>query len=179
MNKQSCEQKAEEIRRLYNPQDLSPFPYKNVTDINQDLSIRFFPFVSDNIKNFSGIIIFNKTENDPKYVININSSKPETRQNFTLAHELGHYFLHKDKIESEGVIVDNDFFDSGRALFRMDEVEKSQIEKEANHFASALLMPSDLVADAWSKLKDVEACAKVFNVSVSAMSIRLEYLRLL
>jgi Zn-dependent peptidase ImmA (M78 family) len=40
-------------------------------------------------------------------------------------------------------------------------------------------MPKDLVISAWSTLKNIEECAKIFNVSVSAMSIRLERLGLI
>ena len=32
------------------------------------------------------------------YVISVNSADPDSRQRFTLAHELGHYMLHRDLI---------------------------------------------------------------------------------
>ena len=52
---------------------------------------------------------------------------------FTVAHECGHYFLHRQKYPA-GVSLDEAGVD-GRA--------KIQIEREANDFASSLLMPLD------------------------------------
>jgi len=40
----------------------------------------------------SGLILFS----DGKYKIYINSQCGENRKRFTLAHELGHYFLHRE-----------------------------------------------------------------------------------
>ncbi|MFA5888654.1 MAG: ImmA/IrrE family metallo-endopeptidase [Candidatus Paceibacterota bacterium] len=183
MNRADCESKANEIRKQYNPLDLSPFPYKNITDSIFELKIQSFEFSEDSIKNLSGAITYEEKDSSGvktyEFHIAINSSKSQERQNFTLAHELGHYFLHKDKIKIEGIIVDSDFFDGGRALFSLDEAEISQMEIEANNFAYALIMPSELIVQAWESLRDVESCAKVFNVSVSTMSIRLERLKLL
>src|SRR5271167_4116851 len=35
---------------------------------------------------------------DDTYVITVNSRDSDTRKRFTMAHELGHYILHRDKI---------------------------------------------------------------------------------
>lgn len=58
-------------------------------------------------------------------------------------------------------------------LYRRDEAVSTKLETEANNFAASLIMPAELVKRAWEKLRDVEDCAQVFNVSVEAMSIRL------
>jgi len=165
MERDQCEQKAQEIRAKFNPENLSPFPYENIQKENKDLSVDFFPFDGESTKNLSGAITFD--EGSSHYNIYINTARPQTRQYFTVAHELGHYFLHKIEIQDEGIIVDAEFFDGGRALFRIDDAASKRIETEANHFAAALIMPA------------VEECARVFNVSVSAMSIRLERLKLI
>ena len=183
MNRNECESKAGEIRKLYNPLDLSPFPYQNITNSISELEIRFFEFSEESIKSLSGAITCDEKDSAGvktyEFHININSSKSSEKQNFTLAHELGHYFLHKDKIKIEGIIVDSDFFEGNRALFSLDELEINKMEIEANNFAYALIMPTELVVQAWNSLRDVQSCAKVFNVSVSTMSIRLEHLKLL
>ncbi len=178
MEKVDCEKIAQEVREKYNPQNLSPFPYQNVIAANVELTVAFFPFSGEGIKSLSGAIYFDIDAN--KFNISINEDQAKTRQYFTLAHELGHYFLHKDEIKKEGIIVDTEFFDGNRALLRPNELKESSIlETEANQFAAALIMPADLVKRAWEELKSVEECAKVFNVSTSAMSIRLERLHLL
>lgn len=58
-------------------------------------------------------------------------------QNFTLAHEIGHYFLHKGK-----------FYSDTQYTMNMSNIE--QIEKEANKFAAEFLYPLEYVE------KDIE-----------------------
>ncbi len=63
-------------------------------------------------------------------VICINYKRSYGHQNFTLAHELGHWFLHR------GVSISDD----DRVLYSSDKVEQ-----EANGFASELLYPEELL----------------------------------
>jgi len=62
-----------------------------------------------------------------RIVIYINSRHPKRRQRFTLAHELGHYFLHPYKAQRYRRDLPNGAADSEEA--------------EANLFAAELLMP--------------------------------------
>ncbi|MEI6222955.1 MAG: ImmA/IrrE family metallo-endopeptidase [bacterium] len=170
---------AEEKSRQYNPEGLSPYPFQNVPKDLDDLEIMLTDELPDHI---SGIIFLDDEELDDvkvvKFAILINSVKPLTRQNFTIAHELGHYFLHQDEIKKK-LIVDNDsVFEADRMLFRNDDAESTRLEIEANSFAASFLMPSDLVKKAWEELRSVEECSQLFNVSVQAMSIRLSRLGL-
>ncbi|MFA4844656.1 MAG: ImmA/IrrE family metallo-endopeptidase [Candidatus Margulisiibacteriota bacterium] len=160
---------AEEIACKYNPDGLSPFPFENILQDKSDLKILDSYKLPENV---SGAIVLNNDVN--KYLILVNKQKPVTRQYFTTAHEIGHYFLHKEQIKSSNIIVDyEDLLDSNSALFRADSITTNQIEREANNFAAVLLMPEKLVRTVWAKLNNIEECAKVFNVSVIAMSIRL------
>lgn len=165
---------AEEKARKYNPEGLSPFPFQKITEDCRELHIAYGELKED----ASGLIFFDKT--DSTYNIFINLKKSLTRQYFTTAHEIGHYFLHQVVINNEEALIDQDetLDNLGSILFRLDNGERSVIEKEANIFAASLIMPETLVRDAWSRIKDVEECAKVFNVSIAAMSIRLERLGL-
>jgi Zn-dependent peptidase ImmA (M78 family) len=165
---------AEEKARIYNPEGLSPFPFEKIQSDFKDLLIFYGNLKDDK----SGMIFFDN--NDNTYNIFINKDKSKTRQYFTLSHEVGHYFLHKDLLKGEEVIVDGDetLDHSGAVLYRLDAVEKNKIEIEANNFAASLIMPENLVRNAWNTVKDIEQCAKIFNVSVAAMSIRLVRLRL-
>lgn len=56
------------------------------------------------------------------------------RVNFTLAHELGHYMLHRRDLDS-------DRFECGEQDMRNERQNQNSIEKEANAFAANLLMP--------------------------------------
>lgn len=70
-----------------------------------------------------------------------NSNHPERRQAFTIAHELGHYFLnHLMDNEPEIICLERDFerLDSSTDLRKEREVE-------ANFFASCLLLPLNLL----------------------------------
>lgn len=98
------------------------------------------------------------------YSIVINSSEAPNRQRFTIAHEIAHYLLHRDKI-GDG-LVDDALYRSG--LSTMDEVR-------ANRLAADILMPFELVEKSISEgAKSVQDLARLFRVSVQAMSVRLE-----
>ncbi len=97
------------------------------------------------------------------YAIYINGDHAETRQRFTLAHEIAHFILHKENI-GDGIADD--------ALYRSG-LSNAQ-EAMANKLAADILMPWNLVNQ---KIKEgintVEELAQQFNVSTSAMAIRL------
>lgn len=165
---------AEKYAHAYNPDKLTPFPYENILSAHDDLDILYIDPEDDTM---SGVILYDENEN--KFTIFINTTKHANRQHFTLGHELGHYFLHKDILRHEkGFIDQDDSLDGKNILYRLDDAEKSLYETEANHFAAGLLMPSRLVHEAWEVVHDIEECAKLFNVSTVAMSIRLTELEL-
>lgn len=98
------------------------------------------------------------------FVIHVDRNEPSVRQRFTAAHELGHFVLHKDSI---GDRVEDNY------LLRSRRMSNSQ-EIEANAFAADLLMPQHLIEMALaSGITTVEALARKFQVSQTAMSIRL------
>ncbi|MEJ7784895.1 MAG: ImmA/IrrE family metallo-endopeptidase [Solirubrobacteraceae bacterium] len=111
------------------------------------------------------------------YVNAVEAQRSPGRRNFTIAHELGHWHLHR----SAG--------DDAHARFcRSDDVGgdaravklASRIEREANRFAAALLMPEPLVRAQAEELRlNVRLLAGRFGVSVLAMQVRLESLNLL
>ena len=102
------------------------------------------------------------------YRITINALDPARRQRFTLAHEIGHYILHRDLI-GDGIT------DSGLYRSRLS----STIERQANRYAANLLMPADLVRAAWQAGRgDPFELSEEFNVSEAAAQIRLTELGL-
>lgn len=116
---------------------------------------------------------------DSQAVIGVNSRHSPTRQRFTMAHELGHYMLHRSTA--------NIFFDESLLFFRnqrSSEGTKRQ-EIEANNFAAELLMPEPAIRqrleepiDAFNE-EEVEKLASEFKVSSQALTIRLTKLGLL
>ena len=93
------------------------------------------------------------------------------RKTFTVAHELGHHFLHKEKQKDV----------MWRQTFQQIGHEERGLEREANRFAAALLMPEHLVREVWDGLmrKDVVTMARTFGVSNTAMRYRLQQLGLI
>ncbi|RUZ73863.1 ImmA/IrrE family metallo-endopeptidase, partial [Mesorhizobium sp. M7A.F.Ca.CA.001.14.1.1] len=92
------------------------------------------------VKGVSGAIIF---ANDKVTIIYSNEYGNAGFENFSLGHELGHYFLpgHPEEIIALG----------GAHMSRADFTQNSSIELEADHFASGLLMPTALTRKFLSK----------------------------
>lgn len=116
-------------------------------------------------KKVSGAIKYDKKTD--KFAILLNKNDIRTRQRFTLAHELGHFFLHKEILKDDEIHIDT--------MFRMPD-EK---EKEVDYFAGALLMNKTLLEKMYQNNKTIAELAELFDVSVSAMTVRLDILGLL
>lgn len=110
-----------------------------------------------------------------QYVIRVNRNEARERQRFTIGHELAHYFLHRNLIDSspEG-IKDNVLYRSGKP---------EQVEFEANRLGAEIVMPSALIE---KELREnfggtiteatIEALASRFEVSKAAMEIKMSAL---
>jgi Zn-dependent peptidase ImmA (M78 family) len=108
----------------------------------------------------------------------VNQSDSPARKRFSIAHELGHHFLHLMD-DGEMVTRKTDLFRgyAGEPIETVDPNKRKEVE--ANQFAAAILMPEDLVKREFDKTPDVVSLAVLFNVSEEAMGIRLSSLRLL
>ena len=98
----------------------------------------------------------------------VNAKHHPNRQRFSLAHELGHIILqHKGvDLEEDVSTIDTPPENSG------DSRRRDPREKEADIFASALLIPLGMLKKEHSKKDaDIEKMAKVFGVSQQAMTI--------
>ena len=97
----------------------------------------------------------------------INRSDSPRRQRFTIAHELGHYFLHRNEDEPKPVIIS----------FRGD---RCPMEYEADNFAAELLMPRKMLFNKYKQLLLPYAylLANEFDVSTLAMKYRMDTLGL-
>lgn len=131
----------------------------------------------------SGVLVLN---NDIG-TIGYNPKHSESRRRFTIAHELGHYVLHRKN--HNDVFVDRDFIIMYRRGHdkNYSEAELAQ-EQEANAFAAAILMPEYLIEQELkennfyfdlSELQLIEKLAKTFKVSAPAMTFRLHNLSVL
>lgn len=108
------------------------------------------------------------------FVIRINRHEVRYRQRFTLAHEISHFLLHRDLIESseDGGWSENVLLRSNNASLKC--------EYEANRLASDLIIPSDRLREETKSIdrfitnEGVQDLAKKFDVSVPAMKLKLQ-----
>jgi hypothetical protein len=103
---------------------------------------------------------------------------PVVRQRFSIAHELGHYFLHTRRNES-GRHIAYQRCDQRRvdAELTLDDTEAGDIEAEADAFAGAFLLPADEVrADLAHFGRRVAFLAERYGVSEATVRRRLKAL---
>lgn len=106
------------------------------------------------------------------FVIRINRHEAKHRQRFTLAHELAHFLLHRERVEAANGWSEN-------VLLRAPD-QPIQIEYEANRLASDLIIPSAQLAEATAEYSGpmtsevIEDLARRFSVSTAAMEIKLQ-----
>lgn len=106
------------------------------------------------------------------FLISLPLDSGPLRDRFTIAHELGHYFLH--------YLYPNQVHDAGITHLRAMRYGSDQAEWEANWFAAAFLMPSDAFKAEYEHLSgDLLAVADHFRVSQQAAYVRAKSLRLL
>lgn len=114
---------------------------------------------------------------DGKFEITVNSSNSVNRRRFTAAHELGHFVLHRHLLGNG--VSDNTAYRSVSGSDCYNSNITAKHETEANMFAASVLMPTEALIRKWnSGVRDVPTLSKEFQVSESAMEIRLRSLGL-
>lgn len=102
--------------------------------------------------------------------IYVNSNDSWERRKFTLAHEIGHYWLHR-----------NDDGEFGYVEYR-DELSTrgtDPVERWANSFAAELIMPARYIRMAWARGDSLDSIQKQLGVSDAAFGHRLVNLGLI
>lgn len=162
----------------------------NVVQIAKSLlekhDVQEFPVPIETIARTDGVIVTRKAfdgtqsgfalRDGVNRIIGVNSSTSPRRQRFTIAHELGHLYMH----EGKPLIVDHamriDWRDNVSSLGTNAE------EMEANAFAAEILMPREMVRSwvmSYVKKKSltrdqlITGMARDFDVSAEAMGYRL------
>ena len=115
--------------------------------------------------DISGMIIKDSEQGGPSgYAIFVNANNHTYRRRFTIAHEIGHFLLHRHLI-GDGIMED--------ALLRAEGLS-NRVEAQANKLAADILMPWHLIKECQDAGEvSIEDLASRFEVSRDAMSIRL------
>lgn len=118
------------------------------------------------VESCEGMLVRNPKD-AAEWGIFVNPDAGPERRRFTIAHELGHFVLHRARQGSFRC-------DKESVHFGLDTA--AVIEREADEFASNILMPGDVVRDAIANrridLKVLSDLAKTFEVSFEALCIR-------
>jgi Zn-dependent peptidase ImmA (M78 family) len=102
---------------------------------------------------------------DGRIIAAVNQNHAPNRRRFSLAHELGHHFLHADR----SVLDEIPNIDTGHLR---DEVHSIGVyEREANIFAGELLVPLEMLKTTYKEGVTIPEIADIFNVSEQVASI--------
>lgn len=118
---------------------------------------------------------------DGRFEISTPKAEHYFRQRFTMAHELGHFILHRDLI-GDGLDDDQLYRSTLKGRFYNTAIKLIH-EAQANAFAANFLMPEELLLEAIKggapdAKTDVKKLTGQFMVSPSAMTWRLKALSL-
>jgi Zn-dependent peptidase ImmA (M78 family) len=117
------------------------------------------------LEHISGLSHFHQG----RWLIVVDKNDIHGRRRFTLAHEFKH-------------IIDHPFDQLvyARLGYGDEQRQHAHIEALCQHFAACFLMPKTWVKNSWANgIQDVYNLASLFQVSVSAMDVRLRSLGLL
>ena len=172
LSESQIEKQADAIREKFGQFKAPIEPVQIATDSG----VRVFE-ATFNKPSTSGIL---RRSNGDQFEIFVNEDHSWARKRFTIAHELGHYFLHREELARS---ANDRFVDSEVNLYRTGDLEaghapKTRPEVQANLFAASLLMPQTLVEQALAVTSDIAELARLFGVSRDAIAIRLGLLDL-
>lgn len=126
--------------------DFTPIPIQEIVTNESHFSIAKTKF---NNLEIAGYIDFEAS------LILVSKLDPLVRQRFTIAHELGHWILHRGEIE-----------DNKKSIYYRKNLLLQDLdlrEKEANYFAANLLVP-DFIFNKIKHLEDAKL-SNIFQVS--------------
>lgn len=147
----------------------------SVSEVALDLSMHWFPddplalVHGENLPGFDGALLRAPSGKKGWGIFYNNGIPSKGRINFTLAHEFGHYLIHRLAFPNGMRCRQQDFV-------RWDS-EYKKIEQEANTFAAYLLMPFDdyrrqIAATTTVTFDMLAHCAERYEVSLVAVALR-------
>lgn len=133
---------------------------------NEGLELIYFEYEKG---SFDGMTVYANGSFFIHLNIDNGNNKNTTRGRFTLAHELGHYFIDAHRVGLQ----------SGKLTPHPSNTNKKQfysIEREADYFASCLLMPesrfkNDILKKKFN-FKLIQDLSSQYNISITACAFR-------
>ncbi len=113
------------------------------------------------LQNVAGFIDFSENQ------ILVNSADHYNRQTFTIAHELGHFLMHRELFAAHP--------ETYKVLLRLPvDSQSDPLEKEANAFAADLLVPLEMLR-LYRKYATEDDLARLFAVSPEVIRYRIKF----
>ncbi len=142
----------------------------SILDSLEDICMHRGLFIKkEPMSHAEGRIAFGSTGDGVEAVATVNSNESyECRTRFSIAHEFGHFELHKNQDFTCNLQAMNEWF---------AKEKQKQLEMEANSFASEFLMPSEFVKPKVVKqipsLSLIKALSEEFNTSLAASALKM------
>lgn len=124
---------ALEILRKYHPNDTIPIPIESIIEFDLELDIIPVP----NLHKNHGIDGALSQDFSQIYVDDYAFENWPNRHRFTLAHEVGHYVLHKSDLENGEINTVEDWLDYAKEIAGIG----NWFETQAHTFAGYILIP--------------------------------------
>ena len=158
---EAAEQLLEQYRTFAGGFEM-PVPIESIAEhfLGYDLEITDEGLFSD--PNFLGGISFESNT----IFVNASVEQHECRYTFTVAHEIGHHVLHK-QLYHELVV------DSGQILCR-EQKKRPLIERQADRFAAALMMPRSVIETCEAVTKTGKAPSTLTKAIQFANAVQME-----
>lgn len=144
-------------RNFLKKNNLYSFPI----DVKKAAEILGAVIIFQKLPKISGMLLKGDHENYP-YIIAVNVDKNFYHRRFTIAHEIGHIVLNH--------------FKKYKVLYDREDliISSLQLEKEANIFASELLVPTDKLKSVLTLQPSLKGLCSFFQVSAQVMRYRLK-----
>jgi len=188
LNKDSIKHNADSFRKKYHGLSV-PVDIEKIVEIKLKIDIIPLPDFRKN-SSLEALITSNWKS---IYVDKDTYENQDNRLRFSLAHEIGHFLLHKEIYEGLNIKEITDFY---RAVEEIPRKQYGYLETQANYFANFLLIPKeesilekekllqkikneDIIKKADSKMVNsylAEQLIHVFEVSAEAIEISLNNL---
>jgi len=159
---------AEDFLGKYNAEDVIPVPIEHI--IEYDIGLNIIPIPGlQHISNVDGFISTDFTS------ISVDQSTMENFENryrFTLAHEVGHWVIHKDGLFEYASEIEF-IKDWKKYIIDFDEKQYSLLEYQAYCFAGLILVPAHHLKEKFDKALDK---VRLYDIEIDENSIAMEYI---
>ncbi len=144
---------AETLRNTYDNLKVDKLPLDLISFVELDLRLDLIPY--DGLKNDFGADAALLTDFSGFYIdgeifdrIDVVRGSQLNRLRFSIAHELGHFFLHRDHFEAAEIQTSEHLLE----WLNLHDGKKYDFEREANEFAGRILVPADVLRECFDRM---------------------------